>query len=362
MVLNNIQNLRAIAAYSVVVYHCLIRFLHPGGLELSYIDMLSGGVDLFFVISGFVMVHTTKEDESGAWFMTKRVARIVPLYWCATALVLVMVYFRDWTFPGALLTPQAIASSFFFIPHFNAAGHLYPALGVGWTLNYEMMFYVLFALSMLLPARARLAGVVSLITVVFFAATFAGPSVVHEFYGNPIVFEFAAGCIIAYALRLKAVANFVRKTPMWPLAIGAVALLLLDVTFEPMSWGSAYRIGIPSVALVFAAAAQDMHRTRAPASLMTRLGDASYSAYLLHPIVIVAAVVVFDHLLGDGLANGIAVLVATLVVTAIISLYSLRFFEKPTAKFVRGLAQGLGLKPPRSDLKAPQVLTPQPNP
>ena len=79
--LNNIQNLRALAASAVVAYHCLIRFLHPADpLGRSYLDLPSGGVDLFFLISGFVMVHTTRDDETPAWFATKRIARIVPLY------------------------------------------------------------------------------------------------------------------------------------------------------------------------------------------------------------------------------------------------------------------------------------------
>ena len=200
--LNNIQNLRALAAYAVVAYHCLIRFLHPADpLGRSYLDLPSGGVDLFFVISGFVMVHTTRDDETPAWFATKRIARIVPLYWLATFVVIALVVVRPWTFSGALLTPDSILASLFFVPHVDANGQAYPILGVGWTLNYEMMFYALFAMSLLLPRTYRLPGVIALISLVWLTANLSGDSLIAHVYANPILFEFAAGCVLAHALR-----------------------------------------------------------------------------------------------------------------------------------------------------------------
>jgi peptidoglycan/LPS O-acetylase OafA/YrhL len=133
--------------------------------------------------------------------------------------------------------------------------------------------------------------------------------------------------------------------------------LFIDVTFEPLGWPSAARIGLPSIVLVFAAAAQDLYRKPAGESLLTRLGDASYSAYLLHPIVIVAMVMVFDNVLGNNLSSDIAILVATPILTAVISLLSLRVFEKPTAKAVRDIARKAGLRPPSSESRGAGVLT-----
>jgi exopolysaccharide production protein ExoZ len=338
-VLNNIQNLRALAAYAVVVYHCLIRFLHPTDpLGRSYLDLLSGGVDLFFIISGFVMVHTTRADETPAWFVTKRIARIVPLYWLATLVVIVLVIVRPWTFSQAMLTPEAILSSLFFVPHADASGQAYPILGVGWTLNYEMMFYALFALSMVLHGAYRLVGLVVLITLVWALASLSGDGLVARFYANPILFEFAAGCLLAYALRTDWLAAFVRRTPMWPFALLGLAGFALLPAIIPLGQPSILRYVAPAFLLVFAAAAQDLYRRPAIETLATRLGDASYSAYVLHPIIIVIVAQVVIASLGEGLAAELVLMAAVLVATALVSLLSMRVFEKPAAAWLRGLA------------------------
>ncbi len=338
--LNNLQNLRALAAYSVVVYHCLIRFLHPAdSVGTAYLDLPSGGVDLFFVISGFVMVHTTRDDETPAWFATKRIARIVPLYWIATLLVVGMVLVRDWIFPNALITPESILASLFFIPHADASGHIYPILGVGWTLNYEMMFYALFAFSLFLPRALRLASILTLITLVWTVANLAGDSVFARFYAKPIIFEFAAGCIIAYALRLPSVIAFVRATPMWPFALAGFAALAVLPSVTSMDTPTLFKYGFPAMFIVFAAAAQDLYRAPARESFVTRLGDASYSAYLLHPIVIVSAAQVTLLTLGESPVAEAAILIGTLLTTAVISTLSMKYFEKPTAALVRNLVR-----------------------
>ena len=338
-VLNNIQNLRALAAYAVVAYHCLIRFLHPADpLGRSYLDLPSGGVDLFFVISGFVMVHTTRDDETPAWFATKRIARIVPLYWLATLVVIALVIIRPWTFSQALLTPDAILASLFFVPHADASGQAYPILGVGWTLNYEMMFYAMFAISMMLPRVYRLPGVVALIWVVWLTANLSGDGVIAHFYANPILFEFAVGCVLANALRNTSVIAWVRANPVWPFALAGFAGFAILPAIVPLGQPSILRYGLPALLLVFAAAAQDLHRTRAPETVLTQLGDASYSAYLLHPIIIVVAAQVVLAVLGTGIVAELILMAIVLATTAIVSLTSMRMFEKPTAAWIRSAA------------------------
>lgn len=340
--LNNLQNLRALAAYSVVLFHCLIGILHPTDpVGRGYLDLPSGGVDLFFVISGFVMVHTTRDDELPAWFAAKRIARIVPLYWFATFLVIATVTARSWTFPNALITPDAILASLFFVPHVDAGGHAYPILFVGWTLNHEMMFYALFALSLALPRTFRLPGILVLITLVWGVANAAGSGVVARFYAEPIIFEFAAGCIIATALRQKAVADLVRKTPMWPLAMLSVAGFAALPAFISVEQSTLLRYGGPAMLLVFAAAGQDLYRKPARETFVTGLGDASYSAYLLHPIVIIFATTVSTMAIGEGPVAETIIVIGTLSLTAIISKLSLKYFERPTASLARSLIGNL---------------------
>lgn len=343
MVLNNLQNLRAIAAYSVVVYHCLIRFVQPTDvLSHAYLDLPASGVDLFFIISGFIMVHTTHRDETAASFAVKRVARVVPLYWAATFAVIAIVLFRDWALPAALLSPDSILASLLFIPHVDAWNKTYPILFVGWTLNYEMLFYGLFALTLFLPSAWRLPAIIALITFVWMLANAAlstnidGDGVLAHFYAEPILFEFAAGCILAHVLRLPAVAAFVRSTPMWPFALAGAAGLAILPALMPLDTPSILRYGAPVTLLVFAAAGQDLYREPARQSLLTRLGDASYSAYLLHPVVMVL-VVQATLTLPDNAVTSIIVTGTTLALTIAVSLLSLKYFERPATTFTRKL-------------------------
>ncbi len=259
------------------------------------------------------MVHTTRDHETPAWFATKRIARIVPLYWLATLVVIALVIIRPWTFSESLLTLDAILASLFFVPHADASGQDYPILGIGWTLNYEMMFYAIFAISLLLPRAYRLTGVVVLIALVWLAANLSGTGVIAHFYANPILFEFAAGCVLTIALRNASVIAWVSANPVWPFALAGLAGLAILPAAIPLGQPSIPRYGLPAFLLVFAATAQDLHCTRAPETVFTQLGDASYSAYPLHPIVIVIVAQV------------------VLVATAIVSLTSMRIFEKPSA-------------------------------
>lgn len=259
-----------------------------------------------------------------------------------------LVLVRPWLFSEAQLTPDAILSGLFFIPHPDASGHAYPILGVGWTLNYEMMFYAMFALSLFLPRAYRLPGVVILITLVWAIANLAGGSVIAAFYAKPILFEFAAGCVLAHALRTDTVATFARSTPMWPIALAGLAGFAILPALVSLDQPSILRYGLPALLLVFAAAAQDLHRKPAPETFITRLGDASYSAYLLHPIIIAVGAQVIIAVLREGIAAELTLLACALIATAIVSLVSMRVFEKPTAALIRTLATRLGATAPKS--------------
>jgi exopolysaccharide production protein ExoZ len=120
----------------------------------------ASGVDIFFVISGFVMAHTTRDSTDAVTFFRKRIARIVPLYWIALL----------WTARHALPSPDAdLLKDFFFVPHWSTEfpNSVNPILRQGFTLNYEMFFYALFALAMIF-GRKRV--------VVLLCALFCVPS------------------------------------------------------------------------------------------------------------------------------------------------------------------------------------------
>ncbi len=334
--LNGIQSLRAFAAYAVVAYH-VFEGLHAVNPETFPRFVLGqAGVDLFFVISGFIMVHITRAaSETPVGFMSKRIARIVPLYWVVTAATVAAAVFAPWAFPAINLAPESIAASFFFVPHPNTVGTPVPVHVVGWTLNFEMMFYLLFAVSMMISSRWRVPIVIALIAIGgAVARLFEGP--IAEFYGYYVAFNFAYGCIIAVAINSSIVRKITRNVVMWPFALAAVAYLVLLV--PDISNFSPYRAlyyGLPATVLVFACVAQDLHRTPVRKTWLNHLGDTSYSAYLLHPLVITAFVGVIDRTIGFDLTGGLIFFAGTMIVTAIVAAASFVWIERPSNHLLR---------------------------
>src|SRR5215467_252489 len=147
--IGGIQVLRALAAVLVTICHAQAEIAKIGGLASAWppaaLANLAGfGVDLFFVISGFIMVYSTDQLFGTAHgpmeFLKRRLLRIVPLYWIVTSLYLALT----------LLIPEFakgypagfLIASYLFIPAARPDGVIEPLVGQGWTLNYEMLFYV----------------------------------------------------------------------------------------------------------------------------------------------------------------------------------------------------------------------------
>src|SRR6185437_14170487 len=134
--LDNIQALRAIAALLVVFVHLAVPVAALGVAPFG-----AGGVDLFFVISGFIMVYTTVgRPISGAEFLGRRIVRIVPLYWLLTLAVFGIALIAPTLLQFTTASWGQLLKSLFFIPFAKANGDVQPVLFLGWTLNYEMFF------------------------------------------------------------------------------------------------------------------------------------------------------------------------------------------------------------------------------
>jgi exopolysaccharide production protein ExoZ len=112
---------------------------------------------MFFVISGFVIVHVTKKFHRRTFgpreFFLRRLARIVPLYWIMTSAILFYLLREYGSLARVNLTPLSVVSSYLFIPFLQTDGAMLPVHGVGWTLNYEMFFYAWFCLALLFARR-----------------------------------------------------------------------------------------------------------------------------------------------------------------------------------------------------------------
>ncbi|MEO8299102.1 MAG: acyltransferase, partial [Burkholderiales bacterium] len=233
------------------------------------------GVDVFFVISGFIMAHTTcrfdeADDRAGQaiTFMRRRLLRIVPLYWIALL----------WTIKVPLARGQFGADYFFdflFLPRMHPSGNIWPELVAGWTINYEMFFYAMFALAMAF-GRHRYKVVLSVLIALAALGALARPaSVPLVFYTSPLVLEFAMGIGVFFAVSRTAASPHL----LLLIFLGGFAVLILDNGAVPRAMAD----GVPAALMVYAAAKARPVRQR---PVLERIGDASYSIYLFHLAVL----------------------------------------------------------------------------
>jgi exopolysaccharide production protein ExoZ len=293
-----IQYLRAIAALMVAYFHLKIQFPEYVPDLNRYLlgsGRLECGVDLFFVISGFIMVVTSGRASAGD-FAVKRIMRIVPLYWVMTTLLLVIAVLRPQLFRTTVTGAVYFVKSLLFIPYSNPGhnGEMMPLLSPGWTLNFEMFFYAIFALVLLVPNRFRIiVTTLVFVSVVSFARLYSGTNYSAEigFYGDFQLFEFLFGMIIgqAYATRLPVM-------PTWAgcvVALAGFCCLLWGFPFLALTPASGPQVllenALPAVAVVFGVLSLENVLKKHPLRGMLFLGDASYSIYLSHIFLLGAA-------------------------------------------------------------------------
>lgn len=277
-----IQILRGFAAIGVVIAHAaadLDRFGVTSGRS-SFFDLGGAGVDLFFIISGFVMVYASEplfgSFRGATTFFAYRLIRIVPLYWLVTTFYLAVALLMP-RLGGTLYPLKTIATSFLFIPYARPDGIMQPVLGQGWTLNYEMFFYVIFAIAVLLPRRgAVVLSSTAIVLVVIVGRLFVLPATA-SYWADPITCEFVLGMLLGLAYR-KGVK--LRPSLCAALVSGGIILLALGGYLENSH--RALTSGVPAAIVV---AGATFGRFSLRSSLwkgLVILGDASYALYLLH--------------------------------------------------------------------------------
>lgn len=296
-----LQYLRAAAAFMVLLVHTSAT-ANEGGLlkTVPNFDWGIAGVDLFFVISGFVMLYSTGGRNVGPReFYLRRLARLVPLYFVATSVAVLL----------AKLAPQAVRTfsphfadyvrSLLFIPFYNATLHLnQPVIGQGWTLDFEVFFYFWFGALLLFTKKVR-----SVLLPVLFASlvaagyVFRPKNVPLAFYTNSIILEFVLGVVVCYIFqRIK------MRSGLLGLMITACGIAMFFVfSHFKQNWDpnlgyhatyTAYRIpraifyGIPSAISVMGVLLLERSGWIPRMPLLLALGDASYSAYIWHTFIL----------------------------------------------------------------------------
>jgi exopolysaccharide production protein ExoZ len=344
--LANLQICRAFAAITVVIGHAL----HDAGVVAARrgteapapdIDW-TFGVDVFFVISGFIMVYVSGADfakPGAAWhFLRRRLIRIVPLYWALTTIMLAVGLLLPHLLAIPVGSTQYVVSSYLFIPEWRVGApvpEIRPLLALGWTLNYEMLFYVALAGVMFLPVKRAIAALTLLFASAVMARfTFDIQQTQLMFWSDPIILEFLMGCYLALAhragWRLPASAALVLA------AIGIAGLLVNSgaaTELRPLT------VGLPALMLVAAAALGPTLPTGALTRLGILLGDASYALYLSHPLFIRSLREVWLKLADPAWPLWLyALLCVAVACLAAIPIYLL--FERPVTRLLQGNARG----------------------
>jgi exopolysaccharide production protein ExoZ len=283
----SIQYLRGIAATMVVFAHANHQFTTP--LHQAFRDIGWSGVDLFFVISGFVMTYTVAtHNYSWREFVRRRIERIVPLYWVATIFTAILAAALPSLFLTTRFTWPLFLQSLVFWPCLNPVDNsIAPILKLGWTVNFEMFFYALFALSLWAGPwlRAAVIGIAFLILTWTWKA-FHPAFTPLEFYANTINREFVFGCILGAAF----VSGWFRKIPLTlsiPLFAVGTALLLWGAILddnEQMRW---LLRGIPAALIITSLVAIEL-KSPFQNAFLHKVGDATYSIYLSHLFVVMA--------------------------------------------------------------------------
>lgn len=278
--LASIQFLRGLAALSVTLAHALPYC----GLEFR---LGTAGVDLFFVISGFVMVYASEKyfgQRHGAReFMMRRLVRIVPIYWAATSIALFLMIFWGRDASGFLMTPGSIAASYLFIPFARANGYVYPIHSVGWTLYYEMFFYACFSAAVFFPRRIGVPVLAAVLVALVVLNQMIALPMPLGYWLDPTLLEFVAGMMIGLALR-----DGVRISPRIAAAVVVGGMALLVVLGGWLRVTPVVAFGLPATIMVAACALGfgSLACRSLTCSVAVFLGEASYALYLLHPFAV----------------------------------------------------------------------------
>ena len=359
-----IQVLRGLAAVMVVFHHFAmsVSAYHrsPSVIATSGLgDLGAAGVDIFFVISGFIMCFTRKTESSGVSgafdFLRKRFIRIYPLYWFWTTVLLLM-----WGLSIALKSEEIkapfVVSSYLLWPSAKHDGTMHPLLDQGWTLSFEIYFYLFFAVAIAFGFRRML--LIFLIAVFGALALIADPAYLPSgaayLFRSPLIVEFLLGVAAAQlVLRLRGVGLTLRSRCSTVLLIAGPACLLATTLLSPdqnrvLVWG------VPSFMIVVGAALNDFaHPVRSKFPIF--LGDASYSIYLTHGFFTLAAGTVMKKVAATQSVPPDAIVLIGSVVTVILGSLTYPMVEKPLLKFVRGLfhsAESPNALPVRSQVNA----------
>ncbi|MEE7449208.1 acyltransferase [Methylobacterium radiotolerans] len=356
----NLQILRAVASYLVFLTHFGL-YIAPVLPRPDLLAFGASGVDMFFVLSGFIMfVSTSGRRESPGEFLLRRASRVVPVYWLVT-LGLALIASTGLKPIGIVeIRPDYVVQSLLFLP-FSRGGYVEPLNSVGWTLNYEMFFYLVFAGLLLVPRPAfRALGAAAIFLVLILLGLLPASGLYWAYYTKPILIEFAAGIGLGYAYSrlapppagfpVRRVAGAAFAAVLALIVGGQIVADALGVSPElsgfarPLVWGTASVLIVGAMLLL----------ERAGFALKTRWllsqGNASYSFYLVHNLLLHSAAKIAAVVVAPGIGRAALIFALAFPAAVVAGDLLFRYVETP---IIAALRRRLDRRPAPAPLPAP---------
>lgn len=339
--LKTLQIVRALASTSVVYYHVGSTPCFGG---TWYLPCFGGfGVDMFFVLSGFVMAMVVATGQSGARFAIHRISRIVPLYWVLTTFILAVAVLKPELLNSTTANLSNYLRSICFIPYLKENDTLMPMLFVGWSLNYEMFFYACIWLSMMVIRTHTLWSTTGLLLAAYVGfGHFAENQVLNRFLGNELMFEFILGILAFQAYKKR---YFLKVPTGVMLAAGLVGYLFMAAAeAKALHVNRLLAYGVPSFLVICSAVSLEGVVNFAPRialNILIGAGDASYATYLSHPYVTETMRKVVAQKLHLIEINSLLGVVLTLFIALMTGALIYKTIDKPLSRWCKALLERL---------------------
>lgn len=333
-IIYSVQILRGIAAMLVVLHHAFLQISFRDNGNVFGVGQM--GVDIFFVISGIV-VYITAIRVDWTEFIKRRIVRIVPLYWFFMTLKIVFISIFNSVNIINYKYIVYVMCSFFFIPCRREDGGVFPLVTAGWTLNFEMYFYLISAVSLAIfqvrqfRTAATFAIAFGIILGCFVGSTHPQselPAAVLLL--SPISLEFLAGIWIGSVWVSRPIAGTMNDNHRnWAVLVFGAGVF--SVFFAPTpELPDIYRFiywGLPAIAIVGASVMTENRINYRRFKLPLFLGDASYAIYLAHTAVLPFADKFFARL--DRPVAGLLLFTISILFGCMVHI----FIEKPLVKW-----------------------------
>lgn len=336
--LHSIQHLRALAAVAVVLLH--VGLIQKFPIATSWPDQFASGVDVFFVISGFIMwVTTVNSAVTPIHFLLSRIRRILPLYWAVTFFAVAVSFIAPRLMQGTIIEENHFIASLLFIPsaHPIYPDSIRPVIGAGWTLNYEMMFYVIFSLCLMFANTNRrfMATIVALLILVVSRIFISETDIIWWFFSSPIVLEFASGVMVGVFFQKSRLLG--SRTALIGLLVGA-AIIVSSSGMETSEYSRFLYWGLPSTLIVWSAVSLEVAGAWPNIRFARLLGDASYSIYLVHGIILSACATLWIKLSFPSSTLALLLFAIIAILASVAGgLLVYRIYEKPMDRLLRYL-------------------------